>query len=172
MWLLPSLSSVLDTIPQCVFASFLSLELRLKEMFPNNFTVAFSPTLTSFLYFCLHFPFGSLIKFLSMKKPRSQGIFSLSVYWSVFSSLPSLVQWPGLDVTCASVLNSSGIGGMRNHFELVVLLCRYSHVPHLLEARPGMKQTPLCHSDFWATCDATVTNELHTSCACKKDAIN
>lgn len=162
MWLLPSLSSVLDTVPLCAFASFLSLELRLKEMFPNNFTVAFSPTLTSFfLYFCLHFPFGSLIKFLSMKKPCSQGIFSLSVYWSVFSSLPSLVQWPGLDVTCASVLNSSGIGGMRNHFELVVLLCRYSHVPHLPrslvwnEADTFVSQWLLsnmgCHSYKWTT---------------------
>lgn len=45
------------------------------------------------------------------------------------------------------MLNPSGIGGVRNNFGLVILLCSYLHIAHLLEVWPGMKHTPLCRSD-------------------------
>lgn len=45
------------------------------------------------------------------------------------------------------------------------------HIENLLEIWPKMKQTPLGHSDFWATQDTTDMNELQKSCACNEEAI-
>lgn len=88
--------------------------------------------LLSLQYLWLNFAFGSLIQFLSIKKPQSQGTFSFSVSSSVLSTFFGVMARPGCHL-CVSI-ELFRHQGEDQSLEVVVFLCRYSQIAHLQES--------------------------------------